>query len=234
MAIMAEETTLDTQQEYNPFAALDQRKKITQYIIIGVVAVVVAVVGGYIYTGNKKDDAQKAALHLSRIRPYYDMRDFARAIDGVTDRTVRGEQIVGLKYIADMYGSVEPGKVAALLTAQAFVGLDKYQDAQRYFDMATGSDAGLIQVGGYAGLGAVASQANNFAEAAKQYEKAAQISKGLTEDDQYQLFAAMMYEKSGNKEQALKLYRGIILQNEFAETANEAKAGIVRLGEHIQ
>ncbi len=162
------------------------------------------------------------------------MRDFARALDGVTDRTVRGEQIVGLKYIADTYSNVEPGKVAALLAGQALVNLDKYQDAQRYFDIATSADAGLIQAGAYAGLGAIASQANNFAEAAKQYEQAATIAKGLIEDEQYQLYAAMMYEKAGNKEQAIKFYRAIVAQNEFADIANEAKAGIIRLGENIQ
>lgn len=234
MTVMAEETTLDAQQDYNPFEALDQRKKITQYVVIALVAIAVLVGGGYIYLSNKKEDAKKAALQLARVRPYYDMRDFARALEGVTDRTVRGEQIVGLKYIADTYSNVEPGKVASLLAGQALIGLDKYQDAQRYFDVATGADAGLIQAGGHAGLGAIASQANNFGDAAKHYEKAAQIAKGLIEDEQYQLYAAMMYEKAGNKEQAVKLYRAVIAQNEFADTANEAKAGIIRLGESIQ
>jgi predicted negative regulator of RcsB-dependent stress response len=193
--------------------------------------VVLLLVGGFLGYQYYQNNAQKeASLKLARIRPYYDQGYYDPALNGLGNATMRGERVVGLRSIADDYSSTETGKLAALYAANALVMMGDMNGAERYFNQASGAGAVVTKIGGLAGLASCKAQANNSAEAARLYEDAASAAEQIGEDDRYRLFAALHYEKAGNKETAIKLYKRIAASPDVSEFANEAKAGIIRLG----
>jgi tetratricopeptide (TPR) repeat protein len=206
-----------------------QRKRLLQ-IAIGVVVLIVLIVGGFLwYRSNKQSTEKEAALKLSRIRPFYDAGQFDVSLNGVSG-TIRGEQVVGLTAIANQYSGAESGRLAALYAGGAFASLGRYAEAAPLFDQASGASAEITKMGGLAGLASCKAQANSSLEAAKLYEDAAAIGAKLGDEDRYRLFAALHYEKAGQKDKALALFRAIAASTEFSEAVSEAKAGVIRLG----
>lgn len=206
-----------------------QRKRLIQMIVLGI-GVVALLVGGFLfYRYNQQKTEAEAALKLSRIRPFFDAGQLEPALGGVAG-TIRGEQVIGLTAIANQYGSSESGRLAALYAGAALASLNRYSEAETMFDKASAASSDITKMGGLAGIASCKAQAGGSAEAAKFYEEAATIGAKLGEEDRYRLFAAMHYEKAGQKDKALTLYKAVAASQEFSESINEAKAGIIRLG----
>jgi predicted negative regulator of RcsB-dependent stress response len=205
-----------------------------KYVIYAALAAgaVLLLVGGWFGWNYMQEKAQaEASLKLARIRPYYDQGYYNEALNGLGGAVMRGERVVGLRAIADEYSNSETGKLAALYTASVLSATGDVGGAARYFDQASGASAVITRVGGLAGAASCKAQGNNSAEAAKMYEQAAEEAEKIGEGDRYRLFAAMHYEKAGNKESALKLYKHIAASPEtMNEAVVEAKSGVVRLG----
>ncbi len=210
-----------------------QRKRIVQFALAGVALVAVLIGGFLFYRYTKQNTEKEAALKLSRIRSFYDAGQFEVALGGVSG-TIRGESVVGLTAISSQYSSAESGRLAALYAGNALSTLGRYSEAERYFDQASAASSDITKMGALAGLGSCRSNGNQNAEAAKYYEQAAAIGAKLGDEDRYKLFAAMHYEKAGQKEKALSLYRAITASPEFSEAITEAKAGIIRLGATLE
>jgi tetratricopeptide (TPR) repeat protein len=232
---MSVKETLENNEEFvdNSMDALSeseaQRKRLIQMIVIGI-GVVALLVGGFLfYRYNQQKTEAEAALKLSRIRPFFDAGQMEPALGGVVG-TIRGEQVIGLTAIANQYGSSETGRLAALYAGSALASLNRYSEAESMFDKASAASSDITRMGGLAGIASCKAQANSSAEAAKFYEQAAEIGAKLGDEDRFRLFAAMHYEKAGQKDKALSLYKSIAASQEFSETINEAKAGIIRLG----
>lgn len=218
------ENTLDTITD-----AEAQRKRVMQFAIIGIAAIALLVGGFMFYRYNQQKTEQEAALKLSRIRPFFDAGQMEPALGGVAG-TIRGEQVLGLTAIANQYGSSESGRLAAMYAGNALASLGRYAEAEPMFDKARSASSDITKMGGIAGMASCKAQAGNSAEAAKLYEEAATIGAKLGDEDRYRLFAAMHYEKAGQKDKALALYKTIAASQEFSEAINDAKAGIIRLG----
>lgn len=210
----------------------DNVKKNILYIGGAVAAVVVLALGFYFYSGMSDEQEQEASLALTRVQPFYQAGDYAKALNG--GQTESGRQAVGLKSLADKYGSTEPGKLAALYAGNVLVQQNNYTEAAKYFSIAAGADADLTRVGALAGQAAVKDKAGQYKEAADLYTQAAELAETTGNKEFYQLSAALLYEKANNKNEALKLYREIVASNEFSEFAGDAKAGILRLGESLE
>ncbi|MCS6809607.1 MAG: hypothetical protein RML40_05655 [Bacteroidota bacterium] len=206
-----------------------QRKRILQIALAGVAGLALVIGGILLYRYNKQNTEKEAALKLSRIRPFYDAGQFEVALGGVSSQ-IRGEQVIGLMAIANQYGSAESGRLAALYAGIALSSLGRYNEAERYFDQASAASSELTKMGGIAGLASCRAQNKQFEAAAKLYEEAAAIGGKIAEEDHYKLLAALHYEKAGQKDKALTLYRSIASSQEFSDAINEAKAGIIRLG----
>ncbi len=219
------------------FDTVEEISERSKYIRYGVIAagVIVLLVGGWLLYGYYQDNAQRqASIQLSRIRPYYEQNVFDAALNGLGNATMRGEKVPGLKAIADENSGNEAGKLAALYAANSFVALGDFNQAERYFDQASSASAPITRLGGLAGLASCKAQKNASAEAAKLYEEAASVAEKMGEEDRFRLFAALQYEKAGQKDQALKIYQAIAAMPEFSEITSEAKFGIVRLGGTVQ
>jgi tetratricopeptide (TPR) repeat protein len=210
-----------------------QRKRTIQIALAGL-AVLAVLIGGFLYYRYTKQNTEKeAALKLSRIRPFYDAGQLEVALGGVSG-TIRGESVVGLTAISSQYSTAESGRLAALYAGNALATLGRYSEAERYFDQASAAGSDITKMGALAGLASCRANGNQNAAAAKLYEDAAAIGAKLGDEDRYKLFAALHYEKAGQKDKALALYRAIALSPEFSEAINEAKAGIIRLGATLE
>ncbi len=209
---------------------------IRRYLIITSVALGIVFVG-YIglnsYLNSQAEKQREAATELSRIRPYYESGDYQVALDGDPSKSIRGASIIGLAQIAGEYADTEAGKLAALYAGQASRMIGDYTQAEKYFDMAGSAEATMTRIGAQAGLAACKAKSEQFSEAAGLYEQASTLAKDTGNDEHYQLYAAMLYERAGETGEALRMYKGIISSNEFSEFAGEAKSGLVRLGASI-
>jgi len=200
-------------------------------VLLGAGAVAVVGIAVFVYGRiSHQQRVEEAATLLARVYSYYDNGEYERALYGDTTKTIRGEPIRGLLEIVRQYGDTGPGKVAAFYAGSAFLLLGDFQKARPYFERAAEAEAPLVRVGAYAGLAACTEEEGRLAEAARLYEKAATLGAPIGMAERYRFFAAYCYELSGNAQKAAQLYRQILLENEFSDFANEAKAGLARLG----
>jgi|LJSS01.1.fsa_nt_gb tetratricopeptide (TPR) repeat protein len=200
-------------------------------LVLGGVAFLLLVGAGVVYwTLSRQQRTEEAATLLSRVYTYYDSGDYERALYGDTTKVVRGEPVRGLIDIVREYGNTEPGKVAAVYAGSAFLLMGKVQEARPYFEKASTASSPLVLVGAYAGLAACKEEEGRLAEAAQLYERAATIGAPIGMAERYRFFAAYCYELAGNAQKAIQLYRQILQENEFSDFANDAKAGLARLG----
>lgn len=233
-----EENNIEQEEKYpivdtEPNKLLDTIKHYMREGLI-VLGVIIVGVGGFLYFKSVQAEKEgRAALELSRIIDLYQAGDYAKALEGTPDKSIRGEKVVGLKAIADEFDGTEPGKLASLYAGECLVSANNYTEAEKYFRIAAGASALTTRIGANAGLGVCQDKVGKFEEAANLFEKSASLAKEIGNEQQYQLFAALLFEKAGKRESAMKLYREIIGSNEYSELAGEAKAGIVRLGETI-
>lgn len=199
-------------------------------IIGAIVVVLLAIVGVTYYRSVKTEKEAEASLALSRIMPYVEAGDMQKALQGDPVKKVRGNDISGLISIVDQYESTGAGKTAALHAAIASVALKNYSDAERFFDIASGSESQYVSASAQAGMAAVKEAQGQYADAATLYEKATSLSEKNGNKDKYEYYAGLCYEKAGNKESAKNMYENLLAEFEFSEFAGEAKAGLTRLG----
>lgn len=203
--------------------------------VIGAAVVLLLAIGGVLYWNIlQKQRAETAATLLARVVTYYDNGDYERALYGDTAKTIRDEPVRGLVEIVQEYGSTEAGRVAAFYAGSAYLLQGEIAKARPYFERAATAKAPLVLVGAYAGLAACTEEEGKLAEAAQLYERAATIGAPLGIAERYRFFAAYCYERAGNTQKAVQLYRQLLQENEFSDFAGEAKAGLARLGTAVE
>ncbi|MBM2813274.1 MAG: hypothetical protein HW421_36 [Ignavibacteria bacterium] len=209
-------------------------QKYRTYVIsisIGLIALIAIFI--YVRYNNEAND-KKAVLALSRVLPYFNAKYYDAALKGDPKAKVRGDEVLGLEYIADEYSGRPAGKVAALYAGECFIALGKPAEAKRFYEIASGSDSRLVVSGANAALGALAETENNFESAAKYYTEAAALSLDDAAKSRYKYFSGLAYEKLGNKEKAESLYREIIGETQYSEFTLHAKSGLIRIGTIIE
>lgn len=201
--------------------------------IIGVIVVIVLIAVGYIYysSSQKEKASQEASMALSKVLPEFDNGNYSVAIDGGTGST--GMEVMGLAKIADKYGNVAEGKLAALYAANAYVSSGNFKYARTYFDKASGSDADLVQSGAYAGIALCDEEEGKFESAADNYKKAADKLNEEVLKSKYLYYAALNYEQAGSKDDAKKIYETIVELSENSEFGNKSKVKLSMLGTKI-
>ncbi|MDT3739736.1 MAG: tetratricopeptide repeat protein [Candidatus Kapabacteria bacterium] len=204
-------------------------------IIIGLSLLVIIIIGITIFLKNKSEnDSARASVLLTRVMEYYEKSEFDKALNGDPTRTYMGEQVKGLKYIADEFGNTDQGKIAALYAANAFLNTNKKAEAKKYFEIAEGSPADVVKQGAHAGIAAGLELDGKYAEAAKHYLEASELADEDNIISRYKFYAGLCFEKSGDKKQAESLYKEIIKLNEMGEFSSLAKAGLTRIGTIIE
>ncbi len=211
-----------------------ENSKAVSYGLIGLIVIVALVffLSNYLEKSSA-EDKEKAMVALTRIMPYYDAPDYKKALFGDSSTVIRGEQVIGLLEIVDKYESTDQGKLAALYAGTSYLALNKAQEAVEFFEIATDSPSKVVLTGAYAGLGASYELLKDNSKAAEYYIKSAELAISEPTKARYSYYAAKVYERSGDKESAAKIYKEIIAKDKFSEFSNYSRAGLVRLGMKI-
>lgn len=214
---------------------IEQNSKKVMIISIAVIAVTVGffVIKGIIEKNNEEKNL-KSSVALNRVLQYFSSGDYQKALDGDPNATVRGEKIIGLKAIADEYSGYDAGKIAALYAGNCLIMMNRHSEAEKYFDIASGSDSKMLQMGAYAGLGSVDEVKGDFNSALKNYEKATELAGNDDSKFRYTYYTGLCYEKINNKQKAEEMYRYILDEAKNSEFIRFAKMGLVRIGTIIE
>lgn len=219
-------TTLEKIQKY-----VEKNNKMVMGVAIGVIAItaIFFIAKHFISKGIEASNTQ-ASVSLSRVLPFYQVGEFQTALDGDPQNKVRGQEVIGLKKIAEEFSGTDAGKTAALFAGNCYLGMFDYKSAMKYFEMAAKSESDLVKEGANAGLGACSSEDNKLDDAVKYYEKASTLAITPAEKQRYMLYAGLVYEKKNDKEKAEKFFREILNDMQRTEFTGMAKAGLTRLG----
>lgn len=214
--------------------SLNIAKKYSRIALISLL-VIVPVIAIYFYWKNSEHDkTAQASIALSRIVDKYKSNDYSTALYGDTVSQVRGEEIIGLIKIAEEYDGTAPGKLAALYAGNSFLSMNKPDEAERFFELALKANSNIVLVGANAGYAACMEQSGDLASAAEHYGTAVNLTSQKNLKARYQFYAALNYEKAGNKSHASELYNDIINSNDYSEFLNFAKLAILRVGTEIE
>lgn len=208
-------------------------KKILTYALIIIIAIGAGVIIKINIDKSNKEHSENASLALSRIISYYQQSDYQKALYGDTSKTIRNEKIIGLVEIVKQYEDTPSGMIAALYAGDCFANMDKYNEAQKYFEIAIKSESELVQMGANAGLGACSEMNNDYQSAAKYYQTAADKAIATDTKNRYQFYAALCLEEAKDFDKAAKIYNDIIAENK-SQFVGYSKAGLTRLGKTVE
>ena len=195
------------------------KKKITN---VGI-AIVIVIGGIWWYTNQQNQKNEKAADEFAKVFTFYDNGQYQLAISGVPERNVRG-----LQAIVDDYGSTNNGNLARFYLADCYYNLGEYDKALTEFEEVD-VPTDLLEASRLAGIAACYEVKANFSDAAKYFEHAGRISDTNPNTPEYLADAARNYAKTGNKEQAIELYKYIKKEHASSAAAREAERRINEL-----
>ncbi len=194
-----------------------------RHIGVVVLGAVVLLVAGVIYYNNRLANEQKAAAELGKVFTYYDGGSYKLAIDGIPEKNV-----LGLKSIADNYGSTPSGELATFYLGSAYYMMNDYENALKYYQEFDTSDK-LLKASGLSGIAACYELKGKYAEAAKYFERAARISAGGLLTSENLRNAARNYALAGEKERAVEIYEEIRRDFPGTPAAREAEQSLAEL-----
>lgn len=181
-------------------AFIDKNKKM---ITAAVVAVVVLVAAGMaVSTWVIKPREQKAAEALFAGERYFQNGDYETALNG--DQY----EYAGFESVADDFGSTKAGKLAKAYAGLSLAKLGRYEEAIPYLKGFNGNDA-MVAPSVLAALGNCYAHVGDEAQAAATLVKAARLADNSLLSPAYLIQAGQIYEKLGNKADALKAYQEV-------------------------
>ena len=181
-------------------AFINKNKKM---ITAAVVAVVVLVAAGMaVSTWVIKPREQKAAEALFAGESYFQNGDYETALNG--DQY----EYAGFESVADDFGSTKAGKLAKAYAGLSLAKLGRYEEAIPYLKGFKGNDA-MVAPSVLAALGNCYAHVGDEAQAAATLVKAARLADNSLLSPAYLIQAGQIYEKLGNKADALKAYQEV-------------------------
>lgn len=181
-------------------AFINKNKKM---ITAAVVAVVVLVAAGMaVSTWVIKPREQKAAEALFAGERYFQNGDYETALNG--DQY----EYAGFESVADDFGSTKAGKLAKAYAGLSLAKLGRYEEAIPYLKGFNGNDA-MVAPSVLAALGNCYAHVGDEAQAAATLVKAARLADNSLLSPAYLIQAGQIYEKLGNKADALKAYQEV-------------------------
>ncbi len=172
--------------------------------VFGVLGALILVVGGffgYQYWMSSQDDlAQKEMFQAIR---YFEADSLQLAMEG------DGNNLVGFKQIIEDYGMTEAANLANYYAGAASLKQGKFQLAILYFEDFKSKDE-LVQARAYSLMGDANMELEKYEEAATYYDKAANYKPNKFFTPTYLMKAGLAYEKSSQKDLAIKAYQRVI------------------------
>lgn len=185
--------------------------KYRKAIIIAVAAIIIAVVGGFLYqayVAQPRED--KASTALAKGQEYFDAEQFDKALKG------DGTGYMGLLNIINDYSSTDAANLANLYAGLCYANLNKWSDAVKYLDAYSPADDAMVSPAAIAALGNAYAHINQLDKAIDNLEKAAEMADKQAKDGAnnsiaptFYLQAGILLESQGKKDKALELYKKI-------------------------
>lgn len=173
-----------------------EKNKNRVYTILTVFVIIIAVI--FIYFRNQSQKSETAALELAKVKQIYAADMYQMAITGDSLGMSKG-----LVYIVNEYGSTESGQTAKLMLANSYFNLRDFENANKYYNDYSGKNE-MFKAASFAGLGAVCETKGDWVNAAKYFEKAAKVSKNVTNNDEYMFYAIRSYFNANDKDNLKK------------------------------
>ncbi|EMR02986.1 YfgM family protein [Cesiribacter andamanensis] len=187
------------------------------FLLGGLIALAVA--GVFIYNYWQDRQNQKAQEEMFRAVFYFENENWDRALNG-------DGNYPGFLEIIDNYGRTDAGNLASFYTGVIYLKQGEFQQALEHLDDFSSDDI-LVQARAYALQGDAHMELQQFDQAGKQYDKAANYESNRFFTPVYLEKAAVAYEQAGNNGAALERYTRIIDNyygaNEY-ENARKQKA----------
>jgi tetratricopeptide (TPR) repeat protein len=179
-------------------------------LIIGVIAAILVVVGGYFgynyYKNNQDDIAQKEMFQAVH---YFEADSLTLALNGDGNN-------LGFLAIIDDYGITDAGNLAHFYAGVIYLRQGKFEDAIDHLKDFKSNDL-LVQARAYSLIGDAHMELKQYGDAANYYDKASDYKPNKFFTPTYLMKAALAYEKLNESEKAIKAYDRVI--NEFWESA---------------
>jgi len=173
-----------------------KNSKLVGGIVLGVVAIIII---GYLYVSGKAADDREANRQLRLVQELYQQQQYKMAIMGDPNRG-----IPGLEEIVTKYGGTPTGEIAAVFLGNSYLYSGEYDKALDTFERAS-PKADVLRAASVAGQAAVYEAKEDFARAAKLYERAAgMIDNDLLTSERH-LAAGRAYALAGDKAKAKRL-----------------------------
>lgn len=172
-------------------------------IVFGVLGILVVLVGGYFgyrYWMDSQDDlAQKEMFQAVR---YFEADSLDIAMEGDGNN-------LGFKQIIEDYGMTSAANLANFYAGAISLKQGKFPLAILYFEDFKSSDE-LVQARAYSLMGDAYMEQKKYEEAATYYNKAANYKPNKYFTPAYLMKAGLAFEKSNQKDEAIKVYQRII------------------------
>lgn len=172
---------------------------------IGILTAVVLIVGGYFgyqyYKDNQEGDAQREMFQAVY---YFEADSLELALNGDGNN-------LGFVDIIEDFGVTDAAKLANYYAGAAYLKQGKFQVARLYLEDFSSNDL-LVQARAYSLIGDTYMEENNFQEAARYYDKAANYKPNKYFSPAYLMKAALAFEKNNEEEKAIEAYDKIITE----------------------
>lgn len=207
-----EEVIIDVESAYDK---TEQFFEDNQKVIMGVVAALIIIIGGYV--GWKKfvvaPQETEAASQMFRAEQYFQQDSFRIALDG------KG-QYPGFLQIIDDYGMTDAANLSKYYAGICYLHLGEYENAVEYLDKFS-SDDEMLSVIAVGATGDAYMELGETDKAISKYLAAGNDNSNKFTSPVYLMKAAQAMEASGDTEKAMKLYERI--EKEYPGT-NEGRA----------
>jgi tetratricopeptide (TPR) repeat protein len=176
---------------------------------IGILAAVVLIVGGYFGFQYYKDSQEgEAQREMFQAVYYFEADSLELALNGDGNN-------LGFVAIIEDYGITDAAKLANYYAGMAFLKQGKFEVARLYLEDFSSKDL-LIQARAYRLIGDTYMEEDNYEEAARYYDKAANYEPNKYFSPAYLMKAALAFEKNNEQDKAIAAYEKII--NEYYDS----------------
>ena len=191
-------------------------------LLTGIAVAIALLIGGFFgYRYYKNNQNATAQEEMFQAVFYFEADSLGRALNGDGNN-------YGFLEIIDEYGGTDASNLAHYYAGVIYLKQGEYEEAIAHLSDFSASDL-LVQAKAYALIGDAHMEQEQYAEAAQQYEKAANYKPNPFFTPQYLMKAALAYEANNNVEAAAQSYQRIIDEFPNANELQQAQKQYARL-----
>ena len=177
--------------------------KYKKQILAAIAAIVVIVAGTILYQDYVVEPKAKAAsAAIFQAQKYFAAQEFDKALNGDEQGNM------GLIQVIDEFGGTPTANVANAYAGLALAQTGRYEEAIPYLKAFDGDD-NMVAPGVLSALGNCYANTGDLSAAVSKFIEAAKAADNNTISPYCLLQAGIIYEKQGNKAEALKVYNEI-------------------------